>query len=116
MTKILKHLSLLLCLTTMSLVAHAQVNDFDKVCHFFQKLEKSNKLNTMTNLQKNDFILSLISKELKPTSDARVSWEAIGSAEAAHRYELFKSSAESVLKSKWRCEAMKKLAPTTGEF
>lgn len=96
--------------------AQAEENDFDKVCRYFQLLEKENNLNKMTNLKRNNFILEKINKNLKPSSNARVAWESIGNAVASLRYELYQSSAESVLNKKWQCDAMKKLAPVTGEF
>ena len=91
-------------------------NDFDKVCRYFQLLEKESNLEKMTNLERTDFILENINKNLKPSSNARAAWEAISYAVADQRYELYKSATESVLKKKWQCEAMKKLAPITGEF
>ncbi len=107
---------LLFCFVFTSLSTHATENDFDKVCGYFEALAKKSTVDSMINLKRNDFILNKINKNLKPTSNARVAWEAIGSADASMRYDLFKSSAESVVKSKWQCKAMKKLAPITGEF
>ena len=99
-----------------SVTAQAAENDFDKVCGYFNALVKENSVDSMTNIKRNDFILNKTNSYLKPTSNARVAWEAISSADASMRYDLFQSSAESVIKSKWQCEAMKKLAPITGEF
>jgi len=107
---------LLLSFVFTSLPIQASENDFDKVCGYFEALAKESTVDSMTSLKRNDFILNKINKNLKPTSNARVAWEAIGSADASMRYELFQSSAEPVVKSKWQCKAMKKLAPITGEF
>jgi hypothetical protein len=106
----------LLSLNIVCFQAQASENDFNKVCSYFQALEKNNQVMTMTHLQRNDFILNKINKNLKPSSNARVAWEAVGSAEGSQRYVLYKSSAESVLNSEWQCEAMAKLADKTGEF
>lgn len=95
---------------------HAKESDFNKICHYFQLLEKQKNVGKMSIIERNDFILGKINTNLKTNSNARVAWEAIGSADGSLRYELFQSSAESVVKSKWKCKAMKKLAPVTGEF
>lgn len=107
---------LLISSVSCGFTTQASENDFDKVCEYFQALAKLDHINSMTKLTRNDFIIKHINKNLKPTSDARVAWEAIGSADASIRYSLYKSSAESVIKRKWQCNAMKKLAPITGEF
>lgn len=91
-------------------------NEFDIVCGYFEELENNSTVNTMTNLQRNDFILNRIIKNLSETSNARNAWEAIGSAEAHQRYILFQSAAESVLNKKWHCDSMERLAHKTGEF
>ena len=107
---------LLFGLNIVCFQTQATENDFDKVCSYFQALEKNSQVTTMTHLQRNDFILNKINKNLQPSSNARVAWESVGSAEGSQRYDLYKSSAESVLKGKWQCEAMAKLADKTGEF
>ena len=99
----------------LSFSSHAKSEDFDKVCSYFQELEKLVNVNTMTHLQHNDYILGKLNN-IPPASNARVAWEAIASAIPEQRYELYKSSAESVLNQKWQCSAMERLAPKTGEF
>ena len=96
--------------------AEAVGNEFDKVCEYFQQLEQLPKIDTMTSLQRNSFVMERISQNLRPESDARVAWEAIANADAAQRYELFKSSAESVHSGSWQCPSMKKLAIKTGAY
>lgn len=107
---------LLMSYALTGVTAQAAENDFDTICSYFNALVKESSVDSMTSIKRNDFILNKINKDLKPTSDARVAWEAIGNADASMRYELFQSSAESVTKSKWQCKSMKKLAPITGEF
>ena len=70
----------------------------------------------MTNIQRNEIILSNINKNLPESSNARVAWIAIDSAVPEERYELFQSAAESVLNRRWECEDMKRWALKTGEF
>ena len=94
----------------------AAENDFDKVCDYFKELAKKSNVNSMTHLQRNNYILERINKNLPTTSNARVAWEAVSNAESDQRYELFKSSAELVLNSRWKCKAMAELANKTGEF
>lgn len=95
---------------------YAEENDFNKICHYFQFLEKQKSVDKMSIIERNDFILGKINTNLKINSNARVAWEAISYAIGEQRYELFQYAAESVIKTKWRCNAMKKLAPVTGEF
>jgi len=95
---------------------YADESDFDIVCQYFQQLDKLSDLETMTNMQRNDFILDKINKNLPQTSNAGATWIAIDSADPEVRYELFKSAAESVLSRQWQCSAMLKLSPKTGEF
>lgn len=91
-------------------------NDFDKVCGYFQQLEQLPRADTMTHIERNEFILNKISQGLQAESNARVAWEAISYAEKDERYSLFKSAAEDVHSSIWDCPAMEKLAAKTGEF
>jgi len=97
-------------------VATAQANDFDKVCHFFSSLEDKNNQRSMSHKERNQFISGKISNQLSSHSNARIAWEAIAFASSEQRYALFKSGAESVIKRKWDCDAMKRLAHITGEF
>ena len=91
-------------------------SDFDNVCQYFEQLDKLADVETLSNMQRNDFIIDKIDKSLPETSNARVSWIAIDSAIPEVRYELFKSAAESVLNKQWQCSAMLKWAAKTGEF
>jgi len=63
----------------LSFSSHARSEDFDKVCSYFQELEKLVNVNTMTHLQHNDYILGKLNN-IPPASNARVAWEAIASA------------------------------------
>ena len=96
--------------------AQADKSDFDNVCELFEQLDKQTDVETLSNTQRNDFIIAEIDTNLPETSDARVAWVAIDSAVPEMRYELFKSAAESVLNKQWQCAAMSKWAPKTGEF
>ena len=93
-----------------------QANDFDRVCHYFEALEKSPKQENLSSQERNQFILKKINQNLDPHSDAKIAWEAISRATSEQRYELFKSGAESALKNNWECSAMKRLANVTGVF
>jgi len=103
-------------LVAFPLLVTAEVNEFDKVCNYFSQLQKSPKVDEMTHRQRNNFIIKKINSELSETSNARVAWEAVAFAVAEQRYELYKSSVESVLKKEWSCAAMQQLAHKTGEF
>lgn len=107
---------LLINLTIINTSAHADENDFDKVCHYFKLLDKENNVKTMTTLNRNKFILEKINKHLKSTSNARAAWLSISNAIPNQRYELYQMSAESILNKKWQCLAMKKWAAVAGEF
>lgn len=96
--------------------AHANESDFDNVCQYFESLDKLADVETMSNIQRNNFIIDKIDKSLPQTSNARAAWVAIGSAVPEVRYELFKSAAESVLNKQWQCSAMLKWSPKTGAF
>lgn len=105
-----------LFLSTIYSFAHAEMNDFDMVCGYFQELSKQANVDKMSHLERNDFIVSKINKNLPDKSNAKSAWQAISAAVAEQRYELYQSSVESVLKKKWQCNAMEKLAPLTGLF
>lgn len=96
--------------------AQAEQSDFDAVCQYFEQLAKLGNVATLSNIQRNDFIIDKISKNLPQTSNARAAWVAIDSAVPEMRYELFKSAAESVLNKQWQCSTMEKWGPKTGEF
>lgn len=111
------HFSGLLLFTLfISCSSYATENNFDSVCRYFQELDKNTHVENMTNLQRNDFIIDRINKNLPPSSNARAAWEAIGYAVAEQRYVLFQSAAESVLNMPWQCPTMQKWAAKTGEF
>jgi hypothetical protein len=94
----------------------ADQRDFDLLCGYFTKLDKLADVDSMSNTQRNDFILDSIKQELTESSSARAAWIAIGNAVAEQRYELFQSAAESTLGMSWHCNTMKKWAAKTGEF
>lgn len=96
--------------------AHADKSDFDNVCKYFEQLDKLADVETMSNMQRNDYIIDKINKNLPQTSNARAAWIAIDSAAPEVRYDLFKSAAESVLNKQWQCSAMLKWTQKTGEF
>ena len=63
-----------------SFVVQAEENDFNKVCHYFQLLEKQKSVDKMSIIERNNFIVSKINTNLKKNSNARVAWEAISHA------------------------------------
>jgi len=69
----------------------------------------------MTATQKYDFISELVMKELNANSAARQAWEVIGYAVPDERYEIYQSTAEEILKSKWQCASIKKHISNTGK-
>jgi hypothetical protein len=97
-----------------SLVACAADNDFDIVCHIFKELQNNPDLDKLSDQQRAAFVAQRINKSLDASSAARISWEAVVSAEPEQRYEIYKSGAEEVLNQSWACEPMNKLASTTG--
>ena len=109
-SRLLIYICLLFC--NMPVIAHqANISDFDQVCGYFEALEQLPDLESMTQRERNEFIVEKTRKQLPNSSNARAAWDAISSAEPQQRYELFKSAAESVLNKTWDCPAMKKLAP-----
>lgn len=106
----------LLSLLAICLPAQAETNSFDQVCGYFEELSKQTNVDKMSHLERNDFIVKKINKNLPQANNARLSWEAIAAAVAEQRYELFQSAAESVLNTKWQCKAMEQLAGKTGLF
>ncbi len=52
---------------------------------------------------------------LSDSSAAKVSWQAIISADPSERYDLFKSGAEEVLDKSWHCLSMKRIASFVGD-
>lgn len=116
--RILRIRPILISLFILPTFACAQptTNDFDKVCGYFIELSKQKDLRQMTQAQRNDFITARIADTLDPNSDAKAAWDAVSHAVPAQRYELFKSSTESVLNRDWQCPAMEQLAPSTGVF
>jgi len=90
--------------------------DFDKVCGYFGKLEIEISNRHLSNIERADFISGFVNRELKSDSNAKLAWELVSNnAVPEDRYELYKTSAESITKKKWQCKAMEKLFPTTGD-
>lgn len=109
-------IELILIFNIMISSAQADESNFDYVCQYFEQLDKLATVETMSNIQRNKFILDKINRNLHQTSNARAAWMAIDSAVADIRYELFKSAAESVINTQWQCSAMLTWASKTGEF
>lgn len=53
------------------------MNDFDMVCGYFQELSKQANVDKMSHLERNDFIVSKINKNLPDKSNAKSAWQAI---------------------------------------
>lgn len=104
-----------IALSVFSFSAFSAVNDFDKVCRYFDMLDNALMQKKMSNVQKADYISALVSKELKVNSAARQAWEVIVYAVQDERYEMYKSTAKEILHTDWQCAAMKKHISTTGE-
>lgn len=114
----IKHLSVTLFMAIAALACspQAQHNDFDTVCSYFTQMDKLSNVDTMSNTERNNYILDAINTGLPEDSGARAAWQAIDSAAPDQRYELFISAAESVLNEPWLCPAMGQWASTTGEI
>jgi len=106
---------LLFILLLFSFPLYSAENDFDKVCSYFEKLDIELARTKMTKSQKANFINKLVNSELKLNSSARKSWEVIVYAVPEERYDIYQITAVELLKSSWKCDAMKKLIVTTGE-
>lgn len=100
---------------SFSLTACAADNDFNIVCDIFRELQNKSDLVKLTPQQRETFVTKRVNKTLKTSSAARISWKAIVSAEPDQRYEIYQDGAEDVLSKVWKCEAMRRLASTTGE-
>ena len=106
---------LFIVLSSFSLVANSETNDFDRICGFFNELSQIPNIEKMSPEKKADFVGTRIANQLSKDSDARVAWAAIVTAAPHQRYELFKGGAETILPNKWECAAMKQHASTTGD-
>lgn len=109
------YFSVILYCSFLSFSVSAAADQFDSVCGYFKELSMHPSVNTMSNLQRNDYITEKLNR-LPVASDARIAWEAIASAMPNQRYELYRSSARSILNRNWECKPMSKLASQTGAF
>ena len=112
--KMLFRMFLLLCMFFPLPVLSAE-SDFDKMCHYFEELDNTSVINKMSSSQKAEFISKRITKNLKADSAARQTWEVVIYAVPEERYEMVKSTATELLKTKWQCNAMKKHISKTGD-
>ncbi|MFK5914034.1 MAG: hypothetical protein QM484_06640 [Woeseiaceae bacterium] len=90
-------------------------NDFDKMCNYFKSLDIKLTSNKMTVVQKKEFIDALVVNNLQEDSFARKSWDVVTYAVPEERYCMIKSTAEELLKTDWKCIAMKKHISKTGK-
>lgn len=88
-------------------------SSFDLVCSAFDMLDSNANYESMSNLERNEFITKQIHK-LTPNSNAAMAWDAVSSAQSDQRYEIFKIAAEEVTGQEWHCDSMKHLASITG--
>lgn len=103
----------LLCLI-ISFPAFSYESDFDKLCGYFDMLDKTIANKNMSVSQKAEFIDKRVKKNLEKNSPARQTWEVIIYAVPNERYEMVMSTAHEILKNNWQCDSMKKHLPTTG--
>lgn len=87
----------------------SQVNDFDMLCSYFDKLELEENIDKLMPQEKYKYINDLVESGLPISSDARISWQAIVNLNAEKRYFMFIEAAESSLKEPWQCNSMKNL-------
>lgn len=94
-----------------SIVVHAADNDeasFDEICKIY-----SSALNSSMNIEQlSDYIFSNVAQRVK-SKDALEAHEAVMQVDQTKRYQIFKQSAELVLKHPWNCEAMQQVMQKT---
>ncbi len=105
---------LLLCALLPATVFSAS-NDFDEMCDYFTKLDKTLAIKNMSKSQQTAFINERIIKNLKENSSARKIWEVIIYAVPEERYEMVKSTAIELLHKDWQCKSMKNHISKTGK-
>ncbi|RDH85980.1 MAG: hypothetical protein DIZ80_00460 [endosymbiont of Galathealinum brachiosum] len=110
----MRYLILLISLFA-TLPVYAGQNDFDKICSYFEQLDNVITQKKMTKQQGANFITGYVNKELKESSAARQAWEVIVYAVPEERYDIYKDTADEILKYSWKCEAMKKHISKTGD-
>ncbi len=110
-----KNILLAIALFSVSVNCHSAENDFDKVCDYFAKLQTSIKIQPLTSAERGKFISDLVVKNLQAQSAARQAWGVVIYAAPEVRYELYKTSAQEVLKREWSCGAMEALIASAGE-
>ena len=102
--KLLTFTSLILLLSSCS-----KTNDFNTLCSYFDSLAKETSIDSMSPLDKHNFIHERVIRDLNSNSNARVSWEAlVNFTPASGRYEMFIEAAKSSSHEAWECASMLK--------
>ena len=100
-----------LSLIALSFVAAcSSTNDFDTVCSYFEQLEETARVKTLSSDEKFTFINELINKNMPTENPAKESWNAVvGYLPPEGRYAIYKDAAESTLERSWQCTSMETL-------
>jgi len=109
------YFKIILLLVFIPLPVNSATNDFDLICNYFEKLDKTLLKKKMTKSQKADFISKLVKDNLDVNSSARKTWEVVLYAVPVERYSMVQSTATELLKTRWQCEVMEKHISMTGE-
>ncbi len=106
-----------LFLLVVSIVScsYEQENEFDVVCHQFDKLESKLSSENLSNEQRYIFINRLVDESLTRESDANQGFDAVLYAVPSERYDIYRSVVQEITNKEWTCESMKKLFATIGE-
>lgn len=106
--------SFVLALLLVSYSAISAKNDFDRLCDYFEKLDKTPTIKIMSKSQKFAFINQFVAKNLAVNSSARKTWEVVVYAVPDERYDMVQATSMELLKKNWKCNVMKKHISNVG--
>lgn len=106
--------SFILVLLLVSYSAISAENDFDRLCDYFEKLDKAPTINIMSKSQKFAFINKFVVEGLPVNSSARKTWEVVFYAVPEERYGMVQATSMELLKKSWKCNVMKKHISNVG--
>jgi|SRR5690606_35974032 len=113
--KLIHGLSVVLLSLLSGCADKVATNEFDQVCTYFDELKDALQKEDMSPVKRDLYITEKITSGIPEASEARIAWAGISYAES-ERYELFKTSAQEVLRRDWHCESMKTLADSLSKF
>lgn len=106
--------SFVLVLFLVSFSAISAENDFDRLCDYFEKLDKTPTIKIMSRSQKFSFVNEFVVEGLPVTSSARKTWEVVVYAVPDERYDIVQATSMELLNKNWKCNVMKKHISNVG--